>query len=218
MRWLFVFLLLLPLAASAQQNQCRTSPVGASTAYCASEAFVTETAAAPSTSIQPGSTSVTAGTNLGILFNQGGILGNVIPATFQSGALSNPAAGSTNTTTGVMMGLGSVCKITPVYNGRVRFEIIGGVTNTNVGAGTASILSYGLVGTGIPVNNAPATGTNLGNRIPYNPSTSGLFAPISLSGVVSGLTVGVQYWFDANLLVGAGTGSLVDPSCNAEEL
>lgn len=30
--------------AHAQQNQCRTSPVGASTSYCASEAFVTKSA------------------------------------------------------------------------------------------------------------------------------------------------------------------------------
>lgn len=30
------------IPASAQQNQCRTSPIGASTSYCASEAFVTQ--------------------------------------------------------------------------------------------------------------------------------------------------------------------------------
>lgn len=46
MRWLVALAFAAPLAANAQQNQCRTSPVGASTAYCASEAFVTETAAA----------------------------------------------------------------------------------------------------------------------------------------------------------------------------
>lgn len=32
--------------AHAQQNQCRTSPVGASTAYCSSEAFVSQSIAA----------------------------------------------------------------------------------------------------------------------------------------------------------------------------
>lgn len=36
----------LVTGAHAQGQQCRTSPVGASTAYCASEAFVTDTAAA----------------------------------------------------------------------------------------------------------------------------------------------------------------------------
>lgn len=41
----FVCWLFLGAAAHAQQNQCRTSPVGASTPYCASEAFVTESAA-----------------------------------------------------------------------------------------------------------------------------------------------------------------------------
>jgi hypothetical protein len=45
MRWLAALLILIPLAASAQQNQCRTAPVGTSTQYCASEAFVTQSAA-----------------------------------------------------------------------------------------------------------------------------------------------------------------------------
>lgn len=45
MRWLFV-LCLVALAgpAVAQQDLCRTSPVGTSTRYCASEAFVTASA------------------------------------------------------------------------------------------------------------------------------------------------------------------------------
>lgn len=44
MRWIFALasLLLAPSLASAQQNQCRTAPVGTSTGYCASEAFVTQ--------------------------------------------------------------------------------------------------------------------------------------------------------------------------------
>lgn len=46
MRWL-ALILLLPLAAHGQSNQCRTPPVGTSTSYCASEAFVTQTKDAP---------------------------------------------------------------------------------------------------------------------------------------------------------------------------
>lgn len=40
--------MLLAAPAQAQQNQCRTSPVGASTSYCASEAFVTQSLGTPS--------------------------------------------------------------------------------------------------------------------------------------------------------------------------
>lgn len=44
--WWLVLLLLIafPVAAFAQGQQCRTSPKGASTPYCASEAFVTQSA------------------------------------------------------------------------------------------------------------------------------------------------------------------------------
>lgn len=41
------WLLLWPLASSAQQNQCRTSPAGTVSSYCASEAFVTDSANGP---------------------------------------------------------------------------------------------------------------------------------------------------------------------------
>jgi hypothetical protein len=48
-KWLLPALWLLitaPIPGDAQQNQCRTAPVGTSSATCASEAFVTNTAAA----------------------------------------------------------------------------------------------------------------------------------------------------------------------------
>jgi hypothetical protein len=58
-----VLWLLAGSAVYAQQNQCRTSPVGASTAYCASEAFVTQTAAATPrfSASQSGNVPVTSG-------------------------------------------------------------------------------------------------------------------------------------------------------------
>lgn len=47
LRFFFALLLLAPLPASGQQYLCRTSPVGASTAYCGSEAFVTDSVNGP---------------------------------------------------------------------------------------------------------------------------------------------------------------------------
>lgn len=48
-----VLWLALATGVHAQGQQCRTSPVGASTPYCASEAFVTDTAAAGATPTGP---------------------------------------------------------------------------------------------------------------------------------------------------------------------
>lgn len=42
---LFAVALIAP--AQAQQNQCRTAPIGTSTPYCASEAFVTQALLTP---------------------------------------------------------------------------------------------------------------------------------------------------------------------------
>lgn len=55
-RWLLVAfsLLLSASAVQAQGYQCRTSPVGASTAYCASEAFVTNSSGRQAPSTQSG--------------------------------------------------------------------------------------------------------------------------------------------------------------------
>lgn len=68
----FLVFLLLPATAFAQGQQCRTSPVGASTAYCGSEAFVTESIAAAVAALPDGTVTEqknTAGAGLSISGN-----------------------------------------------------------------------------------------------------------------------------------------------------
>lgn len=54
--------LLLPAAALAQQNQCRTSPVGTSTTYCASEALVASSRGVLTPSLFAGLAACASGT------------------------------------------------------------------------------------------------------------------------------------------------------------
>lgn len=169
--------------ASAQQNQCRTAPVGTSTQYCASEAFVTQTAALALTS-----------------------------ATLQA-APANPAG--TTSGVGVMMGLGTVCKITPVFSGRVRFDLIGNIFNSNAGAGTAMRMYFGTGSA--PANGAATTGSNIGAAQSQTAPAASAVSPIANAAIVTGLSPGTAYWFDANVLVGGGTGSISGMACTAME-
>lgn len=127
---------------------------------------------------------------------------------------ANPAS-TTNTTTGVMMGLGSTCHITPVYSGRLRLEIYGSLSNATIAAGTEPQLMFG---TGVaPANGVATTGTALGSRPNYNPGSASANTPFNLSVIATGLTVGTAIWFDISLLVGAGTGSILAVTCVAME-
>jgi hypothetical protein len=130
-------------------------------------------------------------------------------------ATPSDPTGTANTSAGVMMGAGSTCSLTPSYSTRVRFEIIGNLTNTVAGAGTQPELVYGTGGA--PSNGAAATGTVLGKRVNFNPPNSNNSAPFNLSGIATGLTAGTAYWFDINLVAGAGTASIASLSCNAME-
>lgn len=98
----FLIFLLLPAAALAQGQQCRTSPVGASTAYCASEAFVTESLAAGVT----GPASAVAGDlasfadSSGKVLADSGLLSTAIVTSVDTGGLATggPATGAVTVT------------------------------------------------------------------------------------------------------------------------
>lgn len=126
---------------------------------------------------------------------------------------SNPTG--TASATGVMMGLGTTCSITPVYSTRVRFEIIGSLSNSSAGAGVQPKLMYG---TGVaPANGAAFTGTALGQNVSFQPPSANNQAPFALAGLATGLTPGTALWFDVDLVAGAGTASIASLSCNAME-
>ena len=72
---------------------------------------------------------------------------------------SNPTnpTGTTSSTAYVMMGLGSVLNLTPIYSGNIRITFNSGLSNSVAGDGTNLTLAYGT-GTA-PSNGASATGT-----------------------------------------------------------
>ena len=127
---------------------------------------------------------------------------------------------STPTGTGsgsaVMMGLGASCHITPAVSGRVKFEIIGSVSNTNL----ATTYIIGRYGTGsAPANSVvpPAGSTPFTLNQPYYGGNSNYQVGSTSAGIVTGLALGTPVWFDVSMSVQSGTATFQIPSCNAFE-
>lgn len=123
----------------------------------------------------------------------------------------------TTSTTGVMMGMGGTCKVTPSSTGRVQVRFVGSTANTNVRQNTMNI-RFGA-GTA-PTNGAALTGTTVMSK---NVTTT-IFAansPVAfdVGGVLFGLSIGTAYWLDMNLATNnaADTASLGDTNCTIVE-
>lgn len=126
---------------------------------------------------------------------------------------SNPAA--TSSTTDVMMGLGGVCKITPVNGTRAHIEFHIGVANGAIANATVLQVRYGT-GTA-PANGVGVAGTALGAAITVSSPGASFQANAVLGGVITGLTPGTQYWFDVAMHVQANTSTIQAIDCNAFE-
>lgn len=159
--------------------------------------------------------SVTCGTGLsgGTITTTGTCALALTNAALQ-GSPANPTG--TTSTTGKMMGIGATCKVTPVYSGRAIVQLQGGVSQTGgTSAGTGIQLRYGT-GT-IPSNGDAPSGTTVGSG-PVFTTTNGLTFPFSFGGVITGLSVGTQFWLDASLLNNAGqTATMTTLSCSIVE-
>lgn len=223
-------LLLLGSPALAQQNQCRTSPPGASTAYCSSEAFVTESIAA----IPAGGTVTeqknTAGAGLSISGNCDNTSSNAgSPCQYAlslTGAVldANPAnPTATASSTGVMMGIGKdqagsgahPCAITLVYSTRLHVTIDGTTSNGTAGTNVSQTAKFGT-GTA-PSNGAAFTGTTVGSTKSASISAGTGVQPFSISANLAGLTPSTAYWFDLDVSTSTGTGTLTNVHCAAME-
>jgi len=130
------------------------------------------------------------------------------------GSVTAPT-GTSNTTTGVMMGLGTVCKITPVYSTRVQIILVANLSNSSSAVITEPFLKFGT-GTA-PTNGAATSGTSIGSAHDYTTSAASSLAPVTLTGIVTGLTPGTAYWFDTSLKVSAGTGAISQVDCSIME-
>lgn len=129
--------------------------------------------------------------------------------------------GTDTGTPGLMMGIGKgtgACTLTPVYSTMIEITIDGWVENTT--SGTATMLGQ-RYGTGTaPSNGAAPTGTVLGAPIPrakMAAAEAGQYVPFSMTGIATGLSVGTPYWFDIQLYVIDGTGSVGGITCTMHE-
>ena len=126
------------------------------------------------------------------------------------------APANTGSTTGVMMGLGTTCTITPVYSGRIRVHFTGMLSNNTGGNTHGYNVRYGT-GTA-PANGVAATGTVLGSSMTVGPnSVANQLWPISSGGVITGLTTGVAVWLDMSYATSANTLAASNLACSADE-
>jgi hypothetical protein len=147
--------------ASAQANQCRTSPVGTSTAYCASEAFVTESAlggiTGPSTSIV-GDLPIWANTTGNLLIDSGIPISALGTAINYTSALTGGVSRTFNSKLGDVLeaaDFGVVCDGSTVTGNALRAAVaaaqgihgtlhISAQNVTGVCILNASTISYGI--------------------------------------------------------------------------
>lgn len=143
--------------------------------------------------------------------------GNIKAETAATPLKANPSNPSgTTSTSGVMMGLGSTCKITPLVSTTVTVTFNGTLNSTVSGDGV-EIAS--LFGTGTaPANGVAATGSNLGGSPIYGTvAASSQILPFSITGSAT-VTPGTAYWFDLDVAAYlGGTGSVANLSCSAAE-
>jgi|SRR5882724_19597 len=133
-------------------------------------------------------------------------------ATFSAG-LTNPTG--TTSTTGLMMGLGSTWKLTPVYSTRVVLSINGSGACT---VATGSFTIQPRFGTGTaPANAAALTGTTMGNASIGWSAVANSVTPFAWYFILTGLTAGTAYWFDVSLATSTGTSVLSSLTATAME-
>jgi hypothetical protein len=167
---------------------------------------------AAGTSIAPGTTTVLGGATLGYLFSNGTVLGNAVPAFLQTAAL---APAGTTSTTGVMMGLGSTCHITPNWSGRVEVTFQGSAGNSAVSAANEGTLRFGT-GTA-PANGGAPSGTVTSSTFNAQVQVAAEVMPFSAGAIITGLTPGTSVWFDLELVTTSGTSALSGVSFRAKE-
>lgn len=137
----------------------------------------------------------------------------VNPSSVQSGVLTPTG---TNSATGLMMGMGTTCHITPTFSGRIRFQFTGAIQNPSVSS-TANAKAYFGTGTA-PTNGAAITGTQVGAPAGGTTPVASGNTSFAVGGVTVTGVVGTAMWFDVALNTnGAGVAFIVAASCDAFE-
>lgn len=108
----------------------------------------------------------------------------------------------TQSSTAVMMGLGTTVSITPNGSGIVLIIISGSIVNTAGSAGgpfNSSNLQIRYGSGTAPSNGVAVTGTAVGSQMTQQSHNNTNQVAFSLSAIVSGLTVSTKYWIDLSL-------------------
>lgn len=146
------------------------------------------------------------------------LLGVSYPPSYASVSVLPADPAGTGSASGIMLGLGSSCVLTPGATGKVRFSISGGVFNNTSNDGAILTLRYGT-GTA-PVNGAAVTGTIISGVFNTSIAAANNTIGFSFHSIVSGLAIGTACWFDL-ALAAVGSGSIaqaVSLCCDAYEL
>jgi hypothetical protein len=126
--------------------------------------------------------------------------------------------GTTNTT-GLMMGLAGVT--TPLFSGRLLIMVAGNLTNNTgtAGNGAKAQIRYGTGAA--PTNGGALAGTTAGGFVSavLMRATASDPVPFALHAIVTGLTIGADYWIDLALAaIVAGTGQAKNLSISVTEI
>ena len=131
--------------------------------------------------------------------------------------IANPV--TTTSTTGVMMGIGASCSITPRKSGTILVIVTGDMDNATAADGAGIQIRYGT-GTA-PINGAALTGTTAGGLIKMTnvATVTGSRSPFSSNAIVAGLTIGTAYYIDVSLAaITGGTARIRDVIISAIEI
>jgi len=126
-------------------------------------------------------------------------------------------AGTSLASPGVMMGLGVGNTFTPTATGKVLATISGTLANNAAAKYSDCQMRYG---TGTPPANGAVgtTGTAIGTAAIMFANNANDGSPFSLSFALTGLAVGVAYWFDLAAWTSAGGVAIVFASVTLTEL
>ena len=94
--------------------------------------------------------------------------------------------------------------LTPTFSGKVLFSLNAWISNDTANQGGTAALRWGT-GTK-PGVNVSVLGTQVGSAPVASFYAANSTYPISLMAVVTGLTVGTRYWFDASYGTAGGAG------------
>lgn len=143
------------------------------------------------------------------------MLSSANPSTTVQTGVSAPTG--TTSTSGVMMGMGTTCKITPSSTGRVQVRFVGSTQNTGIRQNTMNV----RFGTGTaPTNGAALTGTAvMGNSVATTIFAANSPVAFDVGGTIFGLSIGTAYWLDMNLATNnaADTASILNMNCTVVE-